>query len=221
MAILTKPQISPSILSADFSRLGEQIAAVQDSGCKVLHLDVMDGCYVPNISFGPLVVEAVRRITTLELESHLMIMDPDKYIEAFVQAGSDIILVHPGTCPSVDDTLRKIHAQGVRAGLVINPDEDVNLVAPYLDQLDQVLVMSVYPGFGGQKFMPSVLEGIKQILPELEAHNILLEIDGGVNSRTIPMLSGLGIDRYVAGSAVFNNRASPAENYQALLEQIQ
>ena len=220
MAVLSKPQISPSVLSADFARLGEEIASVTEAGCEILHMDVMDGQYVPNISFGPLVIEAVRQITQLKLESHLMIKDPDKYLEAFIKAGSDIVLVHPLTCPSVQKTLEKIKTLGAQAGLVINPDEDIRSVEPYLEQMDQLLVMSVYPGFGGQKFMPSVLPGIEHFLEKLVEYKVILEIDGGINMQTIPSVANLGVDRFVAGSAVFNRQATPAENFTNLQSQI-
>lgn len=213
-------EISPSILSADFSQLDRQIESVVSAGCKVLHLDVMDGQYVPNISFGPMVVKAVRRLTDIELESHLMIQSPDDYVENFAKAGSDIILVHPSTCGSTSDTLNRIHDLGVRAGLVVNPDEELSMVAPHLEQMDQLLIMSVYPGFGGQKFIPDVLQGLDELLPQLREHDVLLEIDGGINPSTLPEVVGTGIDRFVAGSAVFNAQASPAENYLGLMSQL-
>lgn len=219
MSILGKPQISPSILSADFTRLGEQVNSVIDAGCEVLHMDVMDGHYVPNLSFGPLVIKAVRKITDMQLEAHLMIANPDKYIESFIKAGSDIVLVHPSTCASASDTLSRIHELGAKAGLVINPDEEISLVKPYLEQMDQLLIMSVFPGFGGQSFIPEVLTQLPEFLPYLEEHNILLEIDGGINLQTIAPLTNHGIDRFVAGSAVFNSKALPGDNYRNLLTQ--
>ncbi|MCF7808334.1 MAG: ribulose-phosphate 3-epimerase [Candidatus Marinimicrobia bacterium] len=216
MATDRKQQISPSILSADFAELGDQVRSVIDAGCQVLHLDVMDGQYVPNISFGPMVVKAVRSITDVHLESHLMIAEPDKYIENFIRAGSDTVLVHPSTCRSVGDTLARIHDLGSLAGLVINPDEALELTLPYIDQLDQVLIMSVFPGFGGQTFISSVLDPLSEILDTFKKNDILIEIDGGINRKTLPALTELGLDRFVAGSAVFNKQSSPAENYTEL-----
>lgn len=215
-----KQQISPSILSADFTVLAEQIDSVVESGCEVLHLDVMDGQYVPNISFGPMVVKAVRRATDITLESHLMIAEPDKYLEAFANAGSDIILVHPSTCPSVDTTLDEIHKLGVKAGLVINPDEKLTDVLPYLERMDQILIMSVFPGFGGQEFIPEVLSNLPELLPVFAENDVLIEIDGGINAATLPSVVDKGIHRFVAGSAVFNQKASPSENYTQLANQL-
>lgn len=211
-----KPQISPSVLSADFSMLGEQIDSVAKSGCEVLHLDVMDGHYVPNLTFGPLLVSAMRQMTDMLLEAHLMISDPDKYLSEFIKAGADIVLVHPETCKSVVDTLAKIKDLGARAGLVVNPDESLTLVEPFLNIMDQLLIMSVVPGFGGQSFMPEVLKDLPEFRPALDAHGVLVEIDGGINRQTIGSVLELGISRFVAGSAVFNKEASPGVNFLEL-----
>lgn len=210
------PQISPSVLSADFSRLAEQIQSVESTGCEVLHLDVMDGHYVPNLTFGPLLVKAIRKITDRELEAHLMISDPDKYLEAFVKAGADVVLVHPETCNSVDETLDRIKSLGAKAGLVVNPAEQLSIIEPYLKKLDQLLIMSVVPGFGGQSFMPEVLVELPQLRPSLEKNQVLVEIDGGINRSTISSVLNMGIHRFVAGSAVFNTHASPADNFLEL-----
>jgi ribulose-phosphate 3-epimerase len=180
----------------------------------------MDGQYVPNISFGPLVVEAVRKQTDVELESHLMISTPDDYLAEFIKAGSNTVLVHPSTCPSVMDTLKKIHDLGAKAGLVVNPDENLSLVLPYLNEMDQVLIMSVFPGFGGQKFISKVLKDLPDLLQAFRENDILVEIDGGVNNQTLPGLIGHGINRFVAGSAVFNSEASPGQNYLSLMNQL-
>jgi len=216
MSIPTSPQISPSVLSADFSILTEQIQSVENAGCEVLHLDVMDGHYVPNLTFGPLLVKAIRKITDRELEAHLMISDPDKYIERFIKAGADVVLVHPETCESVDETLDRIKSLGAKAGLVVNPAEQLSIVKPYLDRIDQLLIMSVVPGFGGQSFMPEVLAELPELRPSLEANQVLVEIDGGINRSTISSVINKGIHRFVAGSAVFNSKATPAENYSEL-----
>ncbi len=220
MAVSYQPQISPSILSADFSRLGEQIASVEGAGCEVLHLDVMDGHYVPNLTFGPMLVKAIRKMTPLVLEAHLMISDPDKYLDNFISAGADIVLVHPSTCKSVADTLQKIKDTGVKSGLVVNPDEDLSMVEPYIELMDQLLIMSVYPGFGGQSFIPTATDGLVALLPTLQENGVLIEIDGGINQTTIGSLAQSGIQRFVAGSAVFNNSAPPDENFLRLLNLI-
>ncbi len=210
-------QISPSVLSADFTRLATEIGSLKDAGCPVLHLDVMDGQYVPNLTFGPMVVEAIRRMTEMELEAHLMIVDPDKYLKEFIEAGADLVLVHPQTCQVVEETLARIHALGAKAGLVVNPDESLTLIEPYLSQVDQILIMSVFPGFGGQKFIPDVLKDLPELIPELASRGIMLEIDGGINMSTLPDLVGSGIQRFVAGSAVFNRLGTPAQNYMNLM----
>lgn len=209
-------QIAPSVLSADFSRLGDQIQSVADSGGEVLHLDVMDGHYVPNLTFGPLLVRAMRKMTDMVLEAHLMISEPDLYIDNFISAGADIVLVHPSTCSSVKDTLNSIKAQGVKAGLVVNPDEKLSIVEPYFSEMDQLLIMSVVPGFGGQSFMPEVLYDLPQMSQSLMENDVLVEIDGGINMTTIGAVLDKGINRFVAGSAVFNEHASPGENFSTL-----
>ena len=216
MAINMRAQISPSVLSADFSRLGEQINSVAASGGEVLHLDVMDGHYVPNLTFGPILVKAIRKMTDMILEAHLMISEPDLYIENFIEAGADIVLVHPSTCNSVEDTLKNIRSLGAKAGLVVNPDEKLSLVEPYLGIMDQLLIMSVVPGFGGQSFMPEVLNDLPGLRQTLEDHGVLVEIDGGINKTTIGSVLDKGIHRFVAGSAVFNKHATPGENFNLL-----
>jgi ribulose-phosphate 3-epimerase len=209
-------QISPSVLSADFSRLGDQIKSVADSGGQVLHLDVMDGHYVPNLTFGPLLVKAMRKMTDMVLEAHLMISEPDLYIENFIKAGADIVLVHPSTCSSVQDTLQRIKSLGAKAGLVVNPAEKLSIVEPYLSDMDQLLIMSVVPGFGGQSFMPEVLDDLPKMRQALLDNNVLVEIDGGINKTTLASVLDKGISRFVAGSAVFNRHASPGENFNTL-----
>lgn len=218
MAILPNQQISPSVLSADFSRLGEQIDAIIEAEGNVLHLDIMDGHYVPNLTFGPLLVKAIRKLTEMELEAHLMISDPDRYVDDYIKAGADTVLVHPSTCGDVTQTLDHIHQMGAKAGLVINPDEKLDLILPFLDKMDQLLIMSVVPGFGGQLFIPEVLDSLPALMPKLIENNILVEIDGGINTSTIGELGNSGIDRFVAGSAVFNKLDSPKQNYLNLLK---
>lgn len=216
MAINMQAQISPSVLSADFSKLGEQIKSVGELGGKVLHLDVMDGHFVPNLTFGPILVKAMRKMTDMILEAHLMISNPDLYIESFIKAGADIVLVHPSTCNSVKETLKNIRSLGAKAGLVVNPDEKLSIVAPYLDLMDQLLIMSVMPGFGGQSFMPEVLNDLPGMRQALDDHSVLVEIDGGINKTTIGQVLNKGIHRFVAGSAIFNKHATPGENFHML-----
>jgi ribulose-phosphate 3-epimerase len=216
MAIPMRAQISPSVLSADFSKLGEQIKSVEESGGEVLHLDVMDGHYVPNMTFGPILVKAIRKMTDMVLEAHLMISEPDTYLKNFIEAGADIVLVHPSTCKSVKETLKSIKVLGAKAGLVVNPDEKLSLVVPYLDMMDQLLIMSVVPGFGGQSFMPEVLTDLPGLRQALDDHHVLIEIDGGINKSTIGSVLDLGIHRFVAGSAIFNKQATPGENFKVL-----
>jgi len=209
-------QISPSVLSADFTKLAAELESLNSIGCKLLHLDIMDGLYVPNLTFGPLIVQAIRKLTDMELEAHLMITNPDQYIERFIQAGADLILVHPSTCPSLPKTLSQIRDLGAKSGLVINPDESLELALPYLEQIDQLLIMSVYPGFGGQKFIPEVLDDLPKHLEQIQQNGVTVELDGGVNLATLPGLLDTGIRRFVAGSAVFNRAGSPAHNYTQL-----
>lgn len=220
MSVLKHAEIAPSILTADFSQLGQQITSIDQAGGQILHLDIMDGHYVPNLTFGPTIVRAVRKMTNMVLEAHLMISDPEPYLEAFISAGSDIVLVHPSTCNSISDTLARIHDLGAKAGLVVNPDETLTMVKPYIMEMDQLLIMSVFPGFGGQSFIPAVLERLPDLLFQLEQNGVVIEIDGGINTQTIPVVRGIGIDRFVAGSAVFDHGANPGENYRKLLTQL-
>lgn len=209
-------QISPSLLAANFARLGADIDEVTQAGAQVLHLDVMDGHYVPNLTFGPMLVAAIRELTNLPLEAHLMISEPARYAEAFIKAGADLVLVHPETCPDLKTVLNAIRAQNAKAGVVYNPDQVPELDDMDLELIDQVLFMSVFPGFGGQRFMPEVLETIKEWEARLHAHDIVIEIDGGVNRSTIQSIVPSGVDRYVAGSAVFNQTASIQANFTEL-----
>jgi len=201
------PEVSPSVLAADFARLGEEIARVEAFGVTTFHLDVMDGRFVPNISFGPLVVDAIDKLTPARLETHLMVVEPEHLFEAFARAGSDQIAVHveARAVRDVGAALAKIRALGVDAALAINPETAVESVYPHLDAVAQVLVMSVSPGFGGQAFLPSALDKI-EALARVRAERGLgfcIGVDGGVNPETGPRCAAAGADLLVAGTAVF------------------
>ncbi len=183
-------KIAPSLLSADFSRLGDEVRRAEEAGADMLHFDVMDGHFVPNITFGPLVVEALRDKTSLPFDVHLMIQNPDNYIERFAQAGSDILTVHAEACPHLQRTVRHIKGQGVEAGISLNPATPFQVVEHVLDGLDMVLIMTVNPGFGGQEFMPTVLPKIRrarQVIGE-RGLKVDLEVDGGINMETAPLV---------------------------------
>lgn len=197
--------IAPSILSADFSRLGEEINSVVQAGADVIHVDVMDGHFVPNITIGPLVVKAAKKATFLPLDVHLMITDPDKYVEDFAKAGADWITVHVETCNHLHRTIHKIKEMGKKAGAVLNPATPLESLDYILDDLDLVMLMSVNPGFGGQSFIPSCIEKIRALKNMIETRglNTGIEVDGGISPETISAVAEAGANIFVAGSAVF------------------
>jgi ribulose-phosphate 3-epimerase len=197
--------IAPSLLAADFARLGEEVCAVEKAGADWLHVDVMDGRFVPNITIGPLVTKAVRGVTSLPLDVHLMIESPERYIDAFAKAGANTIGVHAETCPHLHRTVEAIREAGARASVAINPSTPASAVQEVLGDVDQVLVMTVNPGFGGQKFIENTLPKIETLRRWIDERGleIALEIDGGVGPETIARAARAGADVFVAGTAVF------------------
>jgi len=201
-----KVEIAPSILAADFSRLGEEVRKVEEGGAGVLHVDVMDGRFVPNISIGIPVVACLRKATRLPLDTHLMIVEPEKYIEEFVRAGSDRILIHQEATVHLDRALAMIREHGAQAGVVINPATPVAMLSEILDRVETVLVMSVNPGFGGQKFIPGALHKIRQLNEWRTRYNgaFRIEVDGGVDVENAAELARAGVNTFVAGTSIFH-----------------
>ncbi len=200
-------RIAPSILSADFSRLGQEIKAVQNAGADWIHVDVMDGHFVPNLTIGPLVVQAVKQATSLPLDVHLMIENPDQFIPDFVKAGADLVSVHVEACPHLNRTVNRIKDLGADAGVVLNPSTPLTAIEWIIEFVDLVLVMSVNPGFGGQSFIPNSIQKIANLRKMIDERNqaTLIEVDGGVSQTTIEAISLAGADVFVAGSAIFES----------------
>ena len=212
-------RLAPSILSANFAALGEDIRKVEDAGAHIIHVDVMDGHFVPNITIGPAVVRSIKKVTKLPLDVHLMITDPDQYIPAFVDAGASMLTVHAEATVHLDRTLNFIRSQKVLVGVSINPATPLSVVEHALGLADMLLVMSVNPGFGGQSFIPYTVEKIRQARQIIEErdYKCVIEVDGGIDSATIPTVVKAGAEILVAGSAIFNNH-DPARKVKELLE---
>ena len=215
---MSSVQILPSVLSADFRRLGEQVAEVERAGADRIHIDVMDGRFVPNITVGPLVVEAIRHGTNLPLDVHLMIVEPERYLDDFAAAGADIILVHQETCPHLHRTIEQIKNLGKQAGVVLNPATPLATLEEVLPAVDQVLLMSVNPGFGGQRFIAESIDKIRRLHDLLgeRGSSAAIEVDGGIDQTTVPQVAAAGATLLVAGSAIFNAPGGPAEGVRRL-----
>lgn len=215
-------EIAPSILAADYTRLGEQARAAEAAGAEAIQIDVMDGVFVPNITFGPGVVKALRSVVNIVLDVHLMIVDPDRYLEDFANAGADRIIVHQETCPHIHRTLMAIRQMGIQSGVTLNPGTPLTLVSEVLDMADVIQIMTVNPGFGGQSFIYSQLDKIRRLQEMLDLANldIPIAVDGGIDSSTAPLVVEAGARILIAGSSVYNEKASVAENITALRESI-
>jgi ribulose-phosphate 3-epimerase len=201
-------KIAPSILSADFSRLGEEVRGVERAGADLIHVDVMDGHFVPNITIGPIVVTGLKKLTSLPLDVHLMIEEPERYIEAFAQAGSTWITIHAEVCPRLSQLTKKIRKLNIRPGVVLNPPTPLKILHPILDEIDLVLLMSVNPGFGGQSFIPSTLKKVERLRKIIDQNHYPLEIevDGGIKVENIREISRAGGDIFVLGTGIFKTK---------------
>lgn len=212
-----KIEIAPSILSADFRSLEREVKSVQDAGADRIHCDIMDGHFVPNLTFGPIVVEAVKKCVSIPLDVHLMISNPDKYISSYCDAGADILTVHAETCTDLGSVIEEIRKKKVRAGVTVNPDKPVDLFIDLIDKIDQVLIMTVYAGFAGQKFIQEMTGKIKSVYETISARGLStdLQVDGGINDSTAAICAGYGANVFVAGSYIFG-----AQDYREKIEAI-
>ncbi|GAB4431281.1 MAG: ribulose-phosphate 3-epimerase [Anaerolineae bacterium] len=215
---MTRVKLAPSILAADFARLGEQVKEAEAAGVDYIHVDVMDGHFVPNITIGPLITQALRPVTRLPLDVHLMIEQPERYLADFARAGADILTVHVETCPHLHRTIQQIKELGVKAGVTLNPATPLSSLEEILPKVDLALIMSVNPGFGGQSYIPGSTARIARLRAMLDAigSQADLEVDGGVNPATISEVVAAGATVLVAGSAIFNQRVSVKQNVQQL-----
>ncbi len=211
-------KIAPSVLSADFTRLGEQIQIAADNGAFQFHIDVMDGVFVPNITMGPLVVRAIRQVTNLPLDVHLMIIEPDRHLKAFADAGVSALTVHIEACPHLHRTLQNIKSLGVKAGVAVNPHTPASLLSEIIHLVDIVLVMTVNPGFGGQAFLPETLPKIRQIRQMAEAVDI--GVDGGIDATTTPQVLAAGANVLIAGNSIFAANGGIASGIKAIQQAI-
>ncbi len=198
-------EIAPSILASDFAKLGQEIAEVEAAGVKLVHLDVMDGHFVPNLTIGPPVISSIRKTTNLVFDAHLMISEPEKYIESFVKSGVDNITFHIEVVNNPIEIIKKLHKMGCSAGICLNPETPVEAIEPVIKYFDMVLVMTVHPGFGGQKFIPEAAEKIIKIR-EIAGPDIRVEVDGGIDKKTAPIVISYGADTLVAGNAIFGQK---------------
>lgn len=215
-------KISPSLLSANFSNLEKDIKMLEKGGADLLHIDVMDGHFVPNITIGPVVVEAIKEVATIPLDVHLMISDPDYYVDAFIDAGADFLTIHSEATPHVHRVIQKIKSKGIKAGVSLNPHTPISVLENILEDIDLVLIMSVNPGFGGQSFIPYSLEKIhklKQFLKENNADHIEIEVDGGIKLENIKEVSDAGCDIFVSGSGIFKTE-NPGETISKMKQKI-
>jgi ribulose-phosphate 3-epimerase len=201
-------KIAPSILSADFARLGDEIRAVERAGADLIHFDVMDGHFVPNLSIGVPVLESVRKITKLPLDAHLMISEPEKYVEVFVKSGANSVSVHAEVCPDIPKMAKRIRALGARASIGINPETPIDRVIAAAEHLDMILIMSVHPGFGGQEFIPGSLQKLREVRRELKRRGLSLdvEIDGGIKIDNVAAVKAAGANVFVSGSGIFGEK---------------
>lgn len=210
-------RIAPSILSADFGKLGDEVRAIDEAGADWIHVDVMDGHFVPNISFGPVVMNSIRGVTKKPFDVHLMISPVDRYLEAFVKAGADTITVHAEAGPHLDRSLQTVKAMGKRAGAALNPATPVDHIKHVLDRLDLILIMTVNPGFGGQNFIPAMIDKIRETRELVHGRDIDIEVDGGITAETAPLVVRAGANALVAGSAVYTGDAKAyARNIAAI-----